>query len=100
MSLKLSQYSYKPTYGEFKRNETEIESSNMMNNSGYREVIDTSMYGEKSTFKKANDVSRNDKSSVDDISNSDAQKNYFNSSSKADFQDNLNNGMYRMEMSP
>uniref|UniRef100_A0A7S3KCL8 Uncharacterized protein n=1 Tax=Euplotes crassus TaxID=5936 RepID=A0A7S3KCL8_EUPCR len=97
MSLKLSQYSYKPTYGDFKRNETEVELSTL-NNSGYRDVINTSMYGEKSGFAKGNNESAMDRSSIGDISNSDAQKNYFKNTSKGEYPDNLNNGKFKMMM--
>ena len=50
VSLKLSQYSYKPTQGAFQRNETDGE----MNMSGYKDIINTSQYNDQSTNKGLN----------------------------------------------
>ena len=101
MSLKLSQYSYKPTYGGFKRNETDMDNSNVMNNSAFRDMVNTSMFGDKSTFNKGNNESKMDKSSIDEISNDESQTNYFNNKkAKGDFPDNLNNGKFQMKMNP
>lgn len=80
--------------GGFKRNET-VNDSNILNNSGFDEGVETSMYGDKSTFKNAQES--NMEKSMDDISNSEAQKNYFKVD-KGGFPDNLNNGKFTMQM--
>ena len=98
MSLKLSQYSYKPTYGGFQRNETEGE-INFMNTSGFRDIVNTSMYEDKSTTNKELNNSRLDKS-MKDVSNGVPPRNYFNENqkSRSDFPDNLNNGKFQMKI--
>lgn len=97
MSLKLSQYSYKPTHGGFKRNETEMDSSNVLNTSAFKDVVNTSMFGDKSAFGKNPNESRLDKS-LGDISKGEQPANIFNNVSQTDFPDNLNNGRFKMKM--
>eukprot|EP00343_Euplotes_focardii_P000986 CAMPEP_0205804016 /NCGR_PEP_ID=MMETSP0205-20121125/6790_1 /ASSEMBLY_ACC=CAM_ASM_000278 /TAXON_ID=36767 /ORGANISM="Euplotes focardii, Strain TN1" /LENGTH=177 /DNA_ID=CAMNT_0053072913 /DNA_START=812 /DNA_END=1341 /DNA_ORIENTATION=+ len=93
VSLKLSQYSYKPTNGDFQRNETDGE-TNLMNMSGFREMQDTSMYNDKSTTNKDLNNSKIDRSVEDFSNNPPNSKNYFKELDKSvgDFPDNLNNG--------
>ena len=100
VSLKLSQFSYKPTQGGFLKNETDGD-VNTINMSGYRDIINTSLY-EQSTNKGGNN-SKNDKS-VEDFSNNgqlQTSKKVLQekeNNPKQDFPDNLNNGKFTMKM--
>lgn len=98
MSLKLSQYSYKQNYGGFQRNEE--DEINFLNTSGMKDMVNTSIYEDKSTINQVQDISGFDKS-IEDVSNDLSSKNYFNekSKSKSDFPDNLNNGKFSMRVS-
>ena len=96
MSLKLSQYSYRPTYGGFQKNETE-EESQVINMSGFRDG-DSSYYNniEQST-NKGYTMSKNNQS-IDDVERFDP-KDVPSALDKSNpsFPDNLNNGKFKMD---
>lgn len=96
LSLKLSQYSYRPTQGGFLKHETEDESQ-MVNMSGYKEIVD-----DESTYDKADKntrIAERDNSGEGFPQMNSKEDEYDNKLdvSQPDFPDNLNNGKFKME---
>lgn len=96
LSLKLSQYSYRPTQGGFLKHETEDESQ-MVNMSGYKEIV-----GDDSTYDKADKNTRiadpdNSGEGYSQMNSGEDEDNNELDVSRPDFPDNLNNGKFKMK---
>lgn len=97
VSLKLSQYSYRPTYADFKKHETE-EESQVINMSRFQDDGETSYYNnEKMSTKNYDNNTKGDRS-IDDFSTVGANKPIKVLDKSQEFPDNLNNGRFKFQM--
>lgn len=97
VSLKLSQYSYRPTYADFRKHETE-EESQVINMSRFQDDGETSYYNnEKMSTKNYESNTKGDRS-IEDFSNVGTKKPTKILDKSQEFPDNLNNGKFKFQM--